>query len=49
MNMKEWAKASADYDKAIQMNTKDWEGYAGKALFLYNQKKYGDALAGTYG
>jgi Flp pilus assembly protein TadD, contains TPR repeats len=40
----DWNKAVADYDKAIQMNAKDWEGYAAKGSFLYRQRKYSDAI-----
>jgi tetratricopeptide (TPR) repeat protein len=41
----EWDKALADYDKAIQINTKDWEPYAGKGSALYKQRQYADAIA----
>ena len=42
--MEQWDKAVADCDKAIQVNSKDWEGYANKATILYKQHKYTDAL-----
>ena len=40
----EWSKAMADCDKAIQINSKDWEVYANKASIMYKQRKYADAL-----
>jgi tetratricopeptide (TPR) repeat protein len=42
----QWDKAHADCDRAIQVNSKDWEGYATKAGLYYKQRNYSEALTG---
>jgi tetratricopeptide (TPR) repeat protein len=42
----QWDRAHADCDRAIQMNNKDWEGYATKAGLYYKQRNYSEALTG---